>query len=371
MLTVKLLEARYGDCVLLTFGSPQSPRHLLIDGGPARVFEHALRPELEEIRRQGGKLDLVILSHVDRDHVTGLLDLAADLRQARADARDELVEVEALWHNAFEASIDRDSTLQPTLQQMLDFAGPTMNSISRAVNGFAEGHQLRLSCTALGIPINPGFSDGLITSENAPEPLLLANIRITIVGPMESQLQSLQQEWEIWLEEHLEAVQVDPTTAEMADRSIPNLSSIMLLVEAGGKRVLLPGDGRGDHLLQGLDERGLLDEEGRIHVDVFKLPHHGSARNVTRDFFNRITADDYLLSADGRYGNPDFETLVWLVEAAQAQQRRIRIHATNATDATRRLLVDYPQDQHPYTFCQLESGSRAVEIEVLQAHRHA
>jgi hypothetical protein len=56
----------------------------------------------------------------------------------------------------------------------------------------------------------------------------------------------------------------------MADNSIPNLSSIMLLAKADGKTILFTGDVRGDHLIQGLNQTGLLDTEGKIHVDVLK-----------------------------------------------------------------------------------------------------
>ena len=44
-----------------------------------------LRPELQNIAGRGGKLDLVVLSHVDNDHVIGLLDLMAELREQKAD----------------------------------------------------------------------------------------------------------------------------------------------------------------------------------------------------------------------------------------------------------------------------------------------
>jgi hypothetical protein len=47
-----------------------------------------------------------------------------------------------------------------------------------------------------------------------------------------------------------------------ADSSIPNLSSIMFLAEAESKANLFTGDGRGDHLLDGLDDAGLLDAQG-------------------------------------------------------------------------------------------------------------
>jgi hypothetical protein len=53
-----------------------------------------------------------------------------------------------------------------------------------------------------------------------------------------------------------------------------------------------------------------MDADGKIHVDLLKLPHHGSIRNVDDPFFERIQADHYVVSSDGdRFNNPDLETL--------------------------------------------------------------
>ncbi|HEX2224144.1 MAG TPA: hypothetical protein VHN15_08050, partial [Thermoanaerobaculia bacterium] len=100
--------------------------------------------------------------------------------------------------------------------------------------------------------------------------------------------------------------------ADYLDQSVYNLSSIVVLAEAqiGGqtKRMLLTGDARGDHVLEYLETAGLFDEDGRIHVDLLKLPHHGSHHNVKDGFFERITADHYVASGDGGYDNPELET---------------------------------------------------------------
>ena len=56
---------------------------------------------------------------------------------------------------------------------------------------------------------------------------------------------------------------------------------------------------------------GLLNN-GKAHFNILKMPHHGSARNMTERFLNDITADHYLISADGRHDNPDAETLEWI-----------------------------------------------------------
>jgi beta-lactamase superfamily II metal-dependent hydrolase len=36
-----------------------------------------------------------------------------------------------------------------------------------------------------------------------------------------------------------------------------------------------------------------------LEVDVFKLPHHGSKANVTRELVSRVSAKTYVFSTDG------------------------------------------------------------------------
>lgn len=79
--------------------------------------------------------------------------------------------------------------------------------------------------------------------------------------------------------------------------------------------MLLTADARGDQILEGLNEAGLLDESGRFHVDLLKLPHQGSDRNVSPDFFETVTADHYLFFGDGRHGDPPVETFKMIFQA--------------------------------------------------------
>jgi len=51
-----------------------------------------------------------------------------------------------------------------------------------------------------------------------------------------------------------------------------------------------------------------------IHVDVFKLPHHGSENNAAPSLFERVKADHYVVCADGiQHPHPSKSTLEWLV----------------------------------------------------------
>ncbi len=370
MLRLRVIQAKFGDCLLLEVGSPGQPKRILIDGGPDGVYPDHLRPVLKNIFPRGGRIDLLVLSHVDNDHVIGLLDLLAELRQAREEraAGALSLSVNRLWHNTFAGTIDPQDEIQERLRELragAESAGFTMQGAGFTLEGILEGHQLQMAAVALGIPINPAFPGGLVLAGDAPREAFPAGLKMWVVGPTRKNLDRLRQKWLKWLEEHEARVAaVGPQAAVAADRSIPNLSSIMLLVEEAGRRLLLTGDGRGTDLLAGLKQAGLLDAQGRLHVNVLKLPHHGSARNVTRKFLQSVTADTYVICANGRDGNPDYSVLKMLVETARQANRRIEIVATNATRSTEKLLRDFDPQECGYSLTLVGPDEHEIVIEI-------
>jgi hypothetical protein len=115
--------------------------------------------------------------------------------------------------------------------------------------------------------------------------------------------------------------------AAFVDESVFNLSSTVVLAEAGGKTMLLTGDARGDDIMKGLTSAGFLKKKKTFHVDLLKLPHHGSDNNVETDFFRQVTADHYVVSGDGRFGNPEIATLQMISEARG--KTAFTLHLTN------------------------------------------
>jgi glyoxylase-like metal-dependent hydrolase (beta-lactamase superfamily II) len=86
-----------GDCLLLT---STEGSHVLIDGGPSRNnFEQRVAPTLNWIHSQGGKLDLVVVTHIDDHHIDGILYLLK-----LQDRRNPIPSIRALWHNSWPAS---------------------------------------------------------------------------------------------------------------------------------------------------------------------------------------------------------------------------------------------------------------------------
>ena len=67
--------------------------------------------------------------------------------------------------------------------------------------------------------------------------------------------------------------------------------------------ILFTGGGLGKDVIDVPSKNGILDKQGKSHIDVLKVPHHGIDRNVTMKFFNRASADHYVISANRRNHN--------------------------------------------------------------------
>lgn len=359
MFRFHVVQAEFGDCLLLEYGTRSAPRFTLIDGGPPHNFENNLAPVLRELAERKVPLDLAVLSHVDNDHIVGLVDYFSELQAGAAD----LPRPAELWHNSFGRTIDPQDEIAPRMAALMTASRTAaMPNAAIAVLGIGEGHALRTKARLLGIPINKSFNNGeLITVADAGAPVSFANLRLQIVGPTRKNLDRLRQEWLTWLDRHEDAIGRDEVTVlANADRSVPNLSSIMFLAEVDGKSILLTGDGRSDHLLNGLEEAGRLDGQGNLHVDILKLAHHGSERDVTRKFFERVTADIYVASANGRDGNPDLPTLTWIVEAAKESGRAVTIAVTNRTPSVEKFQTKFRPTEYPYRLQLLPKGEREM-----------
>lgn len=347
--SLDFLRARKGDCFLLHFGSKEEPGLVLIDGGPKAVYQPFLKPRLEQIRKVRGLadqqpllVDMLMVSHVDDDHIQGLLDLTKDESVAMDALQPRLLNVQSFWHNSFDAIIDHEpEELVASMKSQFGMAAVSGGEFSddeigqveerssedreavlaslKVLASLEQGFRLRQDAERLGFPRNPEFGGGLIVArKNGNVHDIGHGLKFTVVGPMQPELKALYAKHVKWLEDlKREGKSPHEALASYVDKSIPNLSSIVVLAELGSKRMLFTGDARGDKILEGLQLVGLLDpgDDSTIHVDLLKVPHHGSANNLENDFFRRITATHYLFSGDGEHGNPERETFEMLLRS--------------------------------------------------------
>jgi hypothetical protein len=203
-----------------------------------------------------------------------------------------------------------------------------------------QGAQLRSDTESLDFPLNPEFKGKLILADKKSKPIdMEEGLKFTVVGPMTEELKALHEKHQKWLKD-LKAKGKTPEEALSAyvDKSVPNLSSIVVLAEVGGKKMLLTGDARGDKVLKGLELVGFVKKGGKLKVDLLKVPHHGSDNNLEADFFERIIAKHYVFSGNGEHGNPERESLQMLLDARGDDDYEVHLtYPLTEIDAGRKL----------------------------------
>ncbi|MEA2270013.1 MAG: hypothetical protein QOC64_2623 [Solirubrobacteraceae bacterium] len=364
-----VFQSDKGDCLLVQGAAGE---HILVDGGMASSYRAHVAPTLAALREQGTPLDLLYVSHIDEDHIEGVLALMQAEVEWRVHEHQvahknpdhpepkELrpPEVRELWHNAFDEVVGNNS--RPIAEMLAATAAvldagddpddPALAERQRDL-GSSVDQGIRLSRRAgadqLKIPLNRAFDGKLALVRDDQQPIELGSLKLTVIGPFEEDLKELRKEWNEWLKankrqladtqrhmredaERLGTSEFDLLQGELALQAAalgnrkkvtaPNLASLMLLLEEGTKQVLLTGDGHADDILRGLEHAGRLDADGAIHVDVLKVQHHGAEFNIDEEFCRRVTADRYVFCANGAHANPDLRALQAILDSRLGAQ---------------------------------------------------
>ncbi len=335
LFTLETLAARHGDCLLLHWGDPGNPRLAVIDGGPDKVYRNFLSKRLNQLRvkRQDPlPIDLVMISHVDDDHINGILDLTKELEDREEEGDDLPYEADSLWFNGFDDIVGNASTASTrawsasvanlSAAGAVDEVPADHRHAAAVIASVGQGRTLRDRAARRGMDLNGG------------DPLIVGGwiwnmgggLEFHVLGPRQEQIDDFQEAWDREVKKKGWAASVD--TAEVAaylDKSPYNLASIVVLAKLGSRSMLLTGDARGDDILEYLRTDGVLTGDS-MEVDILKVPHHGSDNNVATEFFRKVKADHYVISGDGRHHNPEITTLKMIVDARGSE--KYRVHCT-------------------------------------------
>lgn len=115
---VTVFQSDKGDCLLVT---GNDGKRVLIDGGMPDSYSRHVAPFLNSLYQSGEKLDVVYVSHIDEDHIAGILQMMDDAVAWRiydyqrsdggnANFPEPKVPrppaVDRVWHNAFHKLVD-------------------------------------------------------------------------------------------------------------------------------------------------------------------------------------------------------------------------------------------------------------------------
>jgi hypothetical protein len=335
--TIHMLPARQGDCLWIEYGDEQAPRRLLIDGGTPETHQ-VLQQRIQALPKAQRRFELLVITHIDSDHIGGALPLFAD---------DPDVAFEDVWYNAWRHLFDPDH----------EAFGPV------------QGEKLARSLDEGGLAWNKAFGGKRVCiPKSGPLPTLElpGGMRLTLLSPGADELKKLRPYWAEECKksglvpgesassshpappgyEAMGPVNIDALALEAftGDGSPANASSIALLAEYEGQRALLAGDAHADVLLKSV--KRLVPAGERLHLDAFKLAHHGSKHNLSRDLLDRLDCRNYLISTDGtQFKHPDRQAVARVLKYGGLKPQ---LHFNARSDQN--LLWDSPSWQKLYGY---------------------
>lgn len=357
--TLEALPAHKGDSLILYYGTQAEPKLAVIDGGPSQVYQPALRPRFFDIRAAWGiantdplDIELLMISHIDDDHIKGILEFAKELKKSKDLKQPKFARVATLWHNTFDDIIGNSEIPKIVTQALAsmsstDFPPNTDPDMALILTSVRQGRELRDYATALKWETNNPFNP-LVMMTRAEDPDVTrfgGGLSFTIIGPRHEELEKLQRKYDQYLRDNnLARDSAEASLAATQDTSVPNLSSIVTLAEVEGKKILLTGDALGSKITDALQARGMATAGAPLKVDVLKMPHHGSDRNVAPEFFQMIKADHYVFCGNGSHGNPERATIEMLF--AEQGTEPVTLHFTYPVDKIDEKRKSEAQDHH-------------------------
>ncbi|OXI43524.1 AVAST type 1 anti-phage system MBL fold metallo-hydrolase Avs1a [Burkholderia aenigmatica] len=381
---LKMYRAKNGDAFLIELAE----QYILIDAGYASTFCDEIVPDLLLLRQAGKRLSLVLCTHIDMDHIGGMIEFISS--NGPPEAR-HIIEVDEFWHNSLrslpEATGLRDSREDQLLLQAIQRRGypspvgspPTVNPV-----GARQGSSLARLLKKFGYRWNGGDGTRCIQTQAAPMELA-RGVDIHVIGPSQDRLEALRSWWIRELQRlsyrgsgHLSDLAEDAyemscasvagsktaTVTQIAagssqrlidtyipDTSLTNGSSIATILRGEGTSMLFLGDAWAEDIVSRIKATGL---ETAI-FDVIKVAHHGSKHNCSVELLQHIDASCFLISSDGsRHGHPDFEVLAEIVDRPATFERRI--YFNYETPAAKRLSKHTSRSNAPFSVRIAERG---------------
>lgn len=259
MLEVYTYNAGKGDCVRLRFAETHN---IFIDTGVTR-FAHSFKRICDQIIAAGETLDALILTHVDDDHIGGIL---ANLRFSTYKC--------------------------PFHEVWMNYDGLT--SASDTNLSTRQNNEVAARLKARGVPIKR-----LLKGDYR----IVAGAYFEVLWPEKSEAET-EHRRDAPLAHHNDYGQSLSRLAEEPiknrDSSQNNKNSIVFTFSFENHRLLFTGDAWAEDVAKASG-----------FFDLVKLPHHGSIRNISDHYPTAFQASNYLICTDG-VSHPDKQTIAKL-----------------------------------------------------------
>jgi hypothetical protein len=139
-----MFQSAQGDCLLLSDSGNKT--RILVDGGMPAAYSAHVAPALSKLRKAKRSIDLVYVSHIDRDHIGGVLRMLDDevlwrvheLQKQngnpghKAPTSPRPPVIKGIWHNAFHDILKKNAgPIEDALAAMAPALGSALDAIRK------------------------------------------------------------------------------------------------------------------------------------------------------------------------------------------------------------------------------------------------
>ena len=282
---LKIIKARHGDAFIFECKKDESSFVTVVDSGPRLCTK-----DIVPIIKQLAKIDLLVLTHYDEDHITGFIEY---FKQYPEDA----LKIKEYWCNcASQIEVDNGKMIS---------AYDNAKSFADCLREILKEHQdvKWVELIKAGHEYHNDFVD------------------IEVVAPSE---QALTKNWSSYVAEKYPVISYqgmeddyDVPLQELAKRETPdssqkvNNASIAFILRGDDKSYLMLGDVMAADVYSYLTGKGY-SKENPLKVDFVKVSHHGSKYNIDNKLLDIIKCNSFIISTNGGQGSayhPDREAI--------------------------------------------------------------
>ncbi len=336
----EFLDAGNGDCIWIT---TDEGVNILIDGGwsytynkmfkkkEERLERDDIKTKVKELRKNNKKLDLVVLTHYDDDHIFGVYKLIEDEKKYKSETI-----IKEIWFNAFENAKfpikDREENLSSDTQIKHQTGAKQQQKFEKFIEEIKEyiEYGTLISIDEIKIPL-VRYSITLLSPYTDKNHQSTTDITLTLLSPNNVKLNECKEfdfdknkstgdkkkDWDDSYDKLLKRIQnKDKSKYSKIDTAKPNGTSIAFILEyKNEKKYLFLGDAHIDLIVDSLKELSYTSEKPLI-VDFVKLSHHGSRENINREFLSLVKTNQFIILANGNkaHWHPHKETLVRVID---------------------------------------------------------
>lgn len=373
---IHTFQAYDGDSFLVTIYESEQELNLLIDCGSSETYHNYIKPYLLHMSVQRKKIDYLVLTHIHSDHIGGAIPLLIDNGNAD-DAH--IIEISNVIYNGYlglnletcdrkECSAKEYRIYQGIISQGQAILGK--KSIEKQITLNEE-----LCISKLLIQGNYHWNSwnkremDVIVADSQEKIDIGNQSYIQFISPNKEQLLRMNTKWKSYVKRiynrypeldnsHIrnafEAFQwivnnvnydtlqgmisANVITKEIIeqmaekrysyDYSDENMESIAFLLVSGNKKLLFLGDSNIEVCRKNLEQ---IYGDKSVKMNLIKLPHHGSKRNISKRFLKQYNSDFYLISAGETDLRPSMETVAMILVNNPEEYKKIYIVNRNHT----------------------------------------